>query len=99
MDTKSLAAKATALAASQPSHLGQPTIPPMDWHQEGEILTVIMADGRKVSASIEAINLLMFSQGVGVDGVRSNAKPVQAPAPAKEQPEKPVTPRKRGGKK
>ena len=84
---------ATALAASQPSHLGHPTIPPMDWHQEGEILTVIMADGRKVSASIPEITALMF-EGVGANGVRpdydhpskvgseekSKAKPVSTPS-------------------
>ena len=54
---------ATALAASIPPHLGQPTIPPLSWHQEGEIVIVILADGRKVSASITKINELMFSQG------------------------------------
>jgi hypothetical protein len=76
MENKSLVAKATALAASQPSHLGQPTIPPLDWHQEGEILTVIMADGRKVSANIRDINVSLFDDGdpirksVGANGVR-----------------------------
>jgi hypothetical protein len=76
MNIKSLEAMATALAASIPPHLGRPTIPPIDWHQEGEIVTVILADGRKVSASILEINRIMFEQGVIDKPVETGPAPV-----------------------
>ena len=75
-----LQAMATALAASIPPHLDRPTIPPISWAQVGDQVSVILADGRKVSASIQAVNELMFSQNLA-----------QAPAPAKVRPEKPTT--------
>ena len=52
-------------------------MPPISWAQDGEIVTVILADGRKVSASIQDVNKLMFDQKV----------PVQAPAPVIKPPE------------
>lgn len=61
---------ANALAASILPHLGQPTTPPTAWAQEGETVIVVLADGRKVSASIQDINALMFPPVVGADGVR-----------------------------
>jgi hypothetical protein len=60
---------ATALASSIPPRLGQPTLPPIAWAQAGEIITVILADGRKVSANIQEVNALMFAQNAA-------AKPV-----------------------
>jgi hypothetical protein len=58
---KTLKTMAEALAASIPPHLGKPTVPAIAWKQEGETVFVILADGRKVSASIQAINALMFT--------------------------------------
>ena len=58
---KAIQKMAEVLAASIPPHLGQPTTPPISWAQNGDTVTVILADGRKVSASIEAINALMFA--------------------------------------
>lgn len=43
-----LKAKAYALAEATPPHLGQPTMPPIKWRQEGDELVVILADGRKI---------------------------------------------------
>jgi hypothetical protein len=63
-----LQAMAEALAASVPEHLGMPTIPPISWAQNGDIVTVILADGRKVSASIQEINQIMFNQMQGLEG-------------------------------
>jgi hypothetical protein len=57
-----LQAMAEAFAASIPPHLGQPTIPPIKWRQEGEIVHVVLADGRMFEASIQEINHLMFEQ-------------------------------------
>jgi hypothetical protein len=82
---KTLKAMAEALAASIPPHLGQPTTPPTSWAQDGETVTVILADGRKVSASIQAINALMFP-------------PALTPAPVA-KPEKPATTAHRGNVK
>jgi hypothetical protein len=76
---------ATALAASQKPHLDRPTIPPISWAQDGGIITVIMADGRKVRATIQDINALMFQPTsevapiVGADGVRP--EPALQPSP------------------
>jgi len=87
---------ATAYAASIPPYLDRPTIPPQAWHQEGEIVTVILADGRKVSANIQAINALMFEQHVGTGLAPVHpAKPVHAPAPVV-KPEKPAKPTGKG---
>ena len=55
---------ATALAASIPPYLDKPTLPPIAWAQNGEIITVILADGRKFSSSVQEINAIMFSQHV-----------------------------------
>jgi hypothetical protein len=59
---KKLKEMAEALAASIPPHLGQPTSPPISWAQVGDQVIVILADGRKASASIQDINALMFPQ-------------------------------------
>ena len=80
---------AHALAASIQPHLGQPTLPPRDWAQTGEIVTVILADGRKVSASISDINKLMFSQGVQEEMPKSKPTspyPVKVKAPPSPKP-------------
>ena len=100
---------ATALAASIPPHLGKPTIPPIAWAQEGEILHVVLADGRKVSANIQAINELMFAQDVkgAVRIIPAGTYPekdqvVIPPLKAAAQPASPATKRtipSRGGKK
>ena len=52
---------AEALAASCPSYLVHPTIPPISWAQNGEMITVILADGWKVSASIQAIKRVLLA--------------------------------------
>ena len=39
---------AWALAEATPSYLGRPTTPPLSWRLEGDLLIVILADGRKV---------------------------------------------------
>jgi hypothetical protein len=82
---------AYALAASTPPYLDKPTIPPLDWHQEGDRVTVILADGRKVSASILEINALMFAQGVA-----SSPKPLRAGPEVQSQP---VPEKPKGGSK
>ncbi|MGD0752825.1 MAG: hypothetical protein ABSA23_15630 [Anaerolineales bacterium] len=76
---------ATALAASIQPHLGQPTIPPISWAQDGDIVHVVLADGRKVSASIQEINQIMFTQKVvnekiDLDNLEVDLSPKKAPA-------------------
>jgi hypothetical protein len=88
---KKLQELATALAASIPPYLDKPTIPPLDWHQEGDRVTVILADGRKVGAKIQEINELMFSQGVA-----SSPKPLRAGPEVQSQP---VPEKPKGGSK
>ena len=39
---------AWALAEATPSYLGRPTTPPLSWRLEGDLLIVVLADGRKV---------------------------------------------------
>ena len=70
MDKFSLKSMAEIIASHTPAHLGQPTIPPISWAQVGDQVIVILADGRKASASIQDINALMFPPVVGADGVR-----------------------------
>jgi hypothetical protein len=82
---------ATALAAGTMPHLGQPTLPPQTWAQNGDLVTVILADGRKVSANIQTINTLMFKQGIASKPVGAVHEP---PVPAK-----PTVPAKRNTKK
>ena len=103
MNINSLAAKATALAASQKEHLGRPTIPPIDWHQEGEILTVVMADGRKVTANIRDVDALLFPpQAKPVEksvekpekSVDKSEKASAKSAKSVDKPQKPQTPQK-----
>ena len=94
MNAKELKDMAFALAASFPPHLDQPTIPPLDWHQDGEIITVIMADGRKVKASIQDINKLMFDQNVG-----AGHRPAQKPVPSAPVVKIPIKPKGGKGKK
>jgi hypothetical protein len=60
MDKFSLKSMAEIIASHTPAHLGQPTIPPISWAQVGDQVIVILADGRKASASIQDINALMF---------------------------------------
>jgi len=96
MNAKELKDMAFALAASFPPYLDQPTIPPLDWHQDGEIITVIMADGRKVKASIQDINKLMFDQNVYPSHLPAQQSPPSAsvvPIPKKKEvkPKKSVT--------
>ena len=40
------------LAEKTPRHLDQPTTPPIHWRLEGEILRVLLADGRTVRAPL-----------------------------------------------
>lgn len=82
---------AMALALNTPSHLGKPTAPPISWRQDGEIVIVVLADGRKVSASIQDINAIMFPAGkTGLETIN---------IPAGTYPEKtPVKPATKGGK-
>jgi len=79
-----LQAMATALAASIQPHLGLPTIPPIAWAQNGDIVSVVLADGRKVSASIQEINQLMFVQKTGqIDELLDDQLEVDLSRPAK----------------
>ena len=88
---QSLQDLAYALAAGTPEYLGRPTIPPIVWSQDGETVIVILADGRKVSASILEINALMFAQGVA-----SSPKPLRAGPEVQSQP---VPEKPKGGSK
>jgi len=100
-DKSAVQTMAEALAASCPSYLGHPTIPPISWAQNGEMITVILADGWKVSASIQAINTLMFKQGLNdlpsnFDNVEIPAQPPASPEPVPGSSRgKPVTKRKK----
>ena len=76
---------AMALALSiQPVH-DRPTAPPLAWAQDGDKVTVILADGRKVSATIQEINTLMFPPvvGAGLAPVHVPAKPAPVSTPSK----------------
>ena len=82
---------AETIASGTPRHLGQPTTPPISWAQTGDIITVILADGRKVSSTVQAVNEILFQQIkideptpplapiVGADGVR--LEPARQPSP------------------
>jgi len=62
MDKLSLKAMAETIASGTPQHLGQPTTPPISWAQTGDIITVVLADGRKVSSTVQAVNQILFKQ-------------------------------------
>lgn len=62
-----LQAMAETLAANTQPWLGKPTVPPIAWAQNGEIVVVILADGRKVSANVQAINALVFKPYVKIE--------------------------------
>jgi len=82
-----LKAMAETLAANTPPWLDKPTTPPIAWAQNGEIVVVILADGRKVSANVQAINALMFEQKVAEPVAKPPAQPVSKPTskpPAKQ---------------
>ena len=95
---------AEALAASCPSYLGKPTMPPISWAQNGEIVTVILADGRKVSASVLVINQIMFDQGLNELPEKfanveipplASAQPASKPTAKPQKPQKSHKPQKR----
>jgi len=74
---------AEALAASIPLVHDRPITPPLAWAQDGDKVTVILADGRKVSASIQEINALMFASdhpSKAGSAVQSKPKPVSTPS-------------------
>ena len=62
-------AAAFILAEKTPRHLNVPTTPPIHWRLEGEILRVLLADGRTVRAPLadqvapKPSRLLRLSQG------------------------------------
>jgi hypothetical protein len=56
INMSNLESKAFALAEATPPHLGQPTLPPIKWRQEGDELVVILADGRKVRGPLYPLN-------------------------------------------
>ena len=82
---------AMALALNTPPHLGKPTAPPISWRQDGEIVIVVLADGRKVSASIQQINAIMFPA--------KSEEPLPAPKNLPTEPKKSTVPAQRSTKK
>lgn len=52
MNEPELNSAAYALAEATPKHLNQPTTPPIHWELEGDILRVLLADGREVRAPL-----------------------------------------------
>ncbi|TSA54228.1 MAG: hypothetical protein D4R38_02710 [Dehalococcoidia bacterium] len=54
MNEPELKTTAYFLAEHTPQHLGQPTTPPIHWDLEGDILRVLLADGREVRAPYSA---------------------------------------------
>ena len=52
MNEPTFKAAAYAIAEAAPRHLDQPTTPPIHWRVEGDILRVLLADGRTVRAPI-----------------------------------------------
>ena len=81
-----LRAMAEALAASIPPHLAKLTSPPISWMQIGNDVTVILADGRKFTASIQKINELMSAKTLPVEPAAPvlvpQGKDVPAPLPS-----------------
>ena len=73
---------AEALAASIPPHLAKLTSPPISWMQIGNDVTVILADGRKFTSSIQKINELMSAKTLPVE----SAAPVLVQPPAVAHP-------------
>ena len=47
-------AAAYAIAEAAPRHLDQPTTPPIHWRLEGDLLRVLLADGRTVRGPLPA---------------------------------------------
>lgn len=52
MSDSNLKSAAFQLAESTPKYLDKDTLPPISWRQDGDILIVILADGRKIRAPI-----------------------------------------------
>jgi hypothetical protein len=50
---------AEAVARDAPSHLGKPAFPPLSWRVDENTLIVILADGRKIYASMNYIKTLL----------------------------------------
>ena len=56
MNEPELKSLAFLLAERTPEHLAHPTIPPIHWNlEEGEILRVLLADGREIRAPLESL--------------------------------------------
>jgi hypothetical protein len=54
MNESSLKAAAYVIAEATPMHLDKPTTPPIHWNQEGEVLRVLLADGRSVRGPLHS---------------------------------------------
>lgn len=52
MNESHLKSAAYTLAEATPKHLDQPTTPPIHWDLEGDVLRVLLADGREVRAPL-----------------------------------------------
>ncbi len=70
---------AEILASHTPAHLGQPTTPPISWAQTGDIVSVVLADGRKVKASIQEVNEILFKELPPAAAPKKPAKPKTNP--------------------
>ena len=98
---------AYAIAEAAPRHLDQPTTPPIHWRVEGDILRVLLADGRTVRAPIEEAQRNAKTPSVKkqtiVPGSSTGAEAPMASLPLKvvvPVPErKPLTPSPKGKKK
>jgi hypothetical protein len=73
-----LKSMAEALAASTAPWLDKPTTPPISWAQTGDVISVVLADGRKVSATVQDVNALLFKP-VGAQVIRPKLPPAAAP--------------------
>ena len=99
-----LQAMAEAFAASIPPYLDKPTLPPIAWAQAGETVIVILADGRKMHATVQEINTLMFPVGATtgrpeIDQGDQDMKGKSSPYPIKVKSPPPPKPATKGGTK
>ena len=90
-----LKAAAFTLAEKTPRHLNVPTTPPIHWRLEGEILRVLLADGRTVRAPLAENEVLQKNQMVEVPAthIHDNKKVqpvVKEPSPPKKEPTPPA---------
>ena len=69
---------AEAVAKDAPSHLGKPAFPPLSWRVDENTLIVILADGRKVYASMDYIKTLLPDPKKKVEAPKLMTLPTRA---------------------